>query len=95
MTKNIHFQLFLDKFREREYIRLPFDVEKDTESITIQYRYPSSPLREEGPFTVAGEPCTIDLAVMMPDGTMAGASGSDRSCIRLSPPWQQCGFCLL
>lgn len=92
MTKKIHFQLFLDKSREREYIRLPFDVEKDTESITIQYGYPSSPLREEGPFTVAGEPCTIDLAVMMPDGTMAGASGSDRSCIRLSPLGSSAGF---
>ena len=84
MTKNIHFQLFLDKFREREYIRLPFDVEKDTESITIQYRYPSSPLREEGPFTVAGEPFLN--------------SDKLQKHIRLlfsKAPWQQCGFCLL
>lgn len=39
-----------------------------------------------------GEPCTIDLAVMMPDGRMAGSSGSDRSSILISPLGSSAGF---
>ena len=78
MKKKIQLQLFLDKSREREYIRLPFSVDADTESISIRYRYPSSFAGQDGPFIIEGEPCTIDLAVMMPDGRMAGSSGSDR-----------------
>ena len=71
MKKKIQLQLFLDKSREREYIRLPFSVDADTESISIRYRYPSSFAGQDGPFLIEGEPCTIDLAVMMPDGRMA------------------------
>lgn len=45
-----------------------------------------------GPFVIEGEPCTIDLAVMMPDGRMAGSSGSDRSSILISPLGSSAGF---
>ena len=78
MKKKIQLQLFLDKSREREYIRLPFSVDADTESISIRYRYLSSFAGQDGPFVIEGEPCTIDLAVMMPDGRMAGSSGSEQ-----------------
>lgn len=92
MKKKIQLQLFLDKSREREYIRLPFSVDADTESISIRYRYPSSFAGQDGPFVIEGEPCTIDLAVMMPDGRMAGSSGSDRSSILISPLGSSAGF---
>lgn len=95
MKKKIQLQLFLDKSREREYIRLPFSVDADTESISIRYRYPSSFAGQDGPFVIEGEPCTIDLAVMMPDGRMAGSSGSDRSSILISPSGQQRGLSIL
>ena len=92
MKKKIQLQLFLDKSREREYIRLPFSVDADTESISIRYCYPSSFAGQDGPFVIEGEPCTIDLAVMMPDGRMAGSSGSDRSSILISPLGSSAGF---
>ena len=92
MKKKIQLQLFLDKSREREYIRLPFSVDADTESISIRYRYLSSFAGQDGPFVIEGEPCTIDLAVMMPDGRMAGSSGSDRSSILISPLGSSAGF---
>ena len=92
MKKKIQLQLFLDKSREREYIRLPFSVDMDTESISIRYRYPSSLQGRMALFIIEGEPCTIDLAVAMPDGRMAGSSGSDRSSILISPLGSSAGF---
>ena len=35
MKKNIQLQLFLDKSREREYIRLPFSVDADMEMLSV------------------------------------------------------------
>ena len=92
MDKIKHLALTLDKSQERGYIKVPFQVEKNTERIDIRYRYPSSPVSSEGDYCISGEPCTIDLAVMLPDGTMAGASGSDRSHVWLSPLGSSAGF---
>ena len=92
MDKIKHLTLTLDKSQERGYIKVPFQVEKNTERIDIRYRYPSSPVSSEGDYCISGEPCTIDLAVMLPDGTMAGASGSDRNHVWLSPLGSSAGF---
>lgn len=92
MDKIKHLTLTLDKSQERGYIKVPFQVEKNTERIDIRYRYPSSPVSSEGNYCISGEPCTIDLAVMLPDGTMAGASGSDRNHVWLSPLGSSAGF---
>ena len=92
MDKIKHLTLTLDKSQERGYIEVPFQVEKNTERIDIRYRYPSSPVSSEGDYCISGEPCTIDLAVMLPDGTMAGASGSDRNHGWLSPLGSSAGF---
>lgn len=92
MDKIKHLALTLDKSQERGYIKVPFQVEKNTERIDIRYRYPSSPISSEGNYCISGEPCTIDLAVMLPDGTMAGASGSDRNHVWLSPLGSSAGF---
>lgn len=61
MDKIKHLTLTLDKSQERGYIKVPFQVGKNTERIDIRYRYPSSPVSSEGDYCISGEPRTIDL----------------------------------
>ncbi len=69
----------IEKQEERQYLRIPFIVAQDTETITVSYDYTRHRLcpGEEGS-TYRREVNIIDLALEDPDKTLVGASGSER-----------------
>ncbi|MDD4079909.1 MAG: CehA/McbA family metallohydrolase [Eubacteriales bacterium] len=64
---------------ERQYLRIPFEMGLHTASLTITYDYTRHREFPGGPgITLRGELNIIDLALEAPDGTLVGASGSER-----------------
>jgi hypothetical protein len=78
--------LHVEHAREGTYFTLPFTMPPDTESLSVAYRYPR--YRESGAdnaaFTSRQEINVIDIGLIAPDGSQAGASGSDKRELFLS-----------
>jgi len=74
----------ISKNQERTYFKVPFDVPADVERLDIGYQYTRYSLTASGNVTTRREINIIDLAVERPDGSFAGASGSNRKEITLS-----------
>jgi len=78
-------QYFVSHEQEGAYLTLPFTMPPDTESLLLTYRYER---HREGAakdgFVSRQEVNIIDLGLLAPDGTQAGASGSDKTSIQVS-----------
>lgn len=92
MNETIIISLTLKKTDERRYITIPFDVPDGIERLDVAYDYPRFSQAEQDGFRLQGNFCTIDLALLGPDGELIGASGSDRSHVWVSPLGSAEGF---
>ena len=88
MKKTLH----IEKREERGYPRFAFTVPADAERIDVRASYPRSVMHDSGDFTLAEQPCVIDLALESPDGRLFGAAGSDRAHVFVSPLGSSAGF---
>ena len=80
--------IFIEHSRQGTYFTLPFTLPVNTESFTLSYSYKrfheANNQVEYGDFISRKEVNIIDLGLIAPDGTQAGASGADKSCIDIS-----------
>ena len=65
------------------YFTIPFTMPPETESLTLAYRYERHHEEGTGQFISRTEINIIDLGLIGPDGTQVGASGSDKTEIRI------------
>lgn len=78
---------------QRQYLRLPFEVEADAESLVISYSYARHRLSEEGDgITVRREVNIVDLALEDPAQALVGASGSQRQSITIHENYATPGY---
>ena len=87
MTEKQTLEIFIDHAQEGTYLTLPFTMPRDIESITLHYDYDrfthSEGAAPGGKFTSSQQINIIDLALIAPNGSQAGASGSDKQTISL------------
>ena len=73
------FTRLIEKREERQYLRVPFDVAGDVETLTVSYDYARHRLSPGGEgAALRREVNIIDLALEGPDQVLVGASGSER-----------------
>lgn len=88
MTETIHISLHLEPAQRKTYHFLPFQVPAGVESIELRYQYARRPeqidLIETGTFIRQTETNVIDLGLIDPLGRQVGASGSDKTSIKVS-----------
>lgn len=79
-----NFTCLIVKSQQRQYLRLPFEVGEDVETLTISYGYTRHRiLPSEGGLTHRREVNIIDLALEDTDHALIGASGSERPAITI------------
>jgi hypothetical protein len=84
--------LHIDKSGERSYHRLSFAVPENAERIDVRMRYPRYTKCFAGGFVCEENTCVIDLALETPTGQLAGAAGSNRAHVFVSPLGSSDGF---
>ena len=88
MTATKELQLFIEPSRAGTYFTLPFDMPAETESLQLTCLYQRFATSQadagHGTFTGREEINVIDLGLIAPDGSQAGASGSNKTEIFLS-----------
>lgn len=81
-------QFFVEHGREGTYIPLPFSMPPDIEAFSLTYRYERHQESEigvdHGRFISRQEINIIDLGIIAPNGAQVGASGADKTEIRIS-----------
>ncbi|MCE5259471.1 MAG: hypothetical protein LLG44_10540, partial [Chloroflexi bacterium] len=85
-------ETFIGHEREGSYFTLPFTMPDDTESFTLRYSYEHHHEAADGAFTARREVNTIDLGLIAPDGSQAGASGSDKREVTMSATGSTPGY---
>jgi hypothetical protein len=82
MQKKLNLEFFVEHAQQGLYLLLPFTMPADVESLTLSYQYPrhqeSTSQVGSASFTARQEVNIIDLGLIAPDGSQAGASGSDK-----------------
>ena len=88
MDTHLKLEFNLSKDQQGQYLTLPFSLPPEIESFTLSYRYgryrEAELPGEHGVFTAHEEINIIDLGLIAPDGSQVGASGSDKTEIRIS-----------
>lgn len=88
MQQTIKLEYFIAHEQQGAYLLLPFDMPRDAESLALRYGYPRfvevSECIGEVQFTSRREANIIDLGLVAPDGSQAGASGSNKGEIFIS-----------
>lgn len=81
-----HLSLTLQIEHEREgsYFTLPFTMPENTAGFSLAYRYERHREEGNGGYTGRKEINIVDLGLVAPDGTLVGASGSDKREIAVS-----------
>lgn len=81
----LRLEIFIEVSQEGEYLTLPFNMPPNTAAMHLSYHYPRhdhpETKTETGRFTGREEINIIDLGLIAPDGSQAGASGSDKTVI--------------
>ena len=77
-----YLDIYIEYSQQGSYFTLPFDMPEDTETLTIKYSYArydgGESVHPHGLFESRQEVNIIDLGLIAPDGSQAGASGSDK-----------------
>lgn len=88
MPTTLVLELQINPAQAGSYFTLPFDVPDGVEALSLSYRYArrleQERALEHGVFTARPEANIIDLGLIAPDGSQVGASGSDKTEIRVS-----------
>ncbi|MDR0752481.1 MAG: CehA/McbA family metallohydrolase [Christensenellaceae bacterium] len=87
-TKTITIDYFVPKSIEKSYIRIPFEMPDNVESIDIALTYEGM----EATSTPIGEKNVIDLAVISPDGLDVGAAGSAFKKVTIGESYSSPGY---
>jgi hypothetical protein len=78
----LRLEITIQASQEGDYLTLPFNMPPDTAAMNLSYHYPRHDhpemKTETGCFTGREEINIIDLGLIAPDGSQAGASGSDK-----------------
>lgn len=77
---------------QRQYLRLPFEVAEDVETLEISYSYTRRRLEKEGGVTLNQEVNIVDLALEDPAHSLVGASGSQRLSVTIHENWATPGY---
>lgn len=89
-------EIFIDHDHEGEYITLPFNVPPGVKTMRLTYDYQrhcEQPVKFDGGDFINLESInTIDLGIITPDGSQAGASGSDKQEITMGETWATPGY---
>ncbi len=88
MAETFTIDLRIESARQGSYFTVPFDVPAGIEALTLAYDYPRRPPVSQalpgGSYTARRETNIVDLGLVGPDGEQVGASGSDKTEIRVS-----------
>ncbi|MGI6701603.1 MAG: CehA/McbA family metallohydrolase [Christensenellales bacterium] len=79
----------IEKSQEKQFIKIPFDVPENVEGIRIKYSYYGDSVNS---LPKDFEKNVIDIALLRPDGTEAGATGSNKKDIYLSESYSTPGY---
>lgn len=89
-------QYFIEPNQRGTYFTIPFTMPPDTETFTLRYSYERMHTREEalenGVFRAREKVNTIDLGLVTPAGTQAGASGADKLEVTISETYATPGY---
>lgn len=92
-TDTIEFDYFIAKEQEGTYFPLTFQVPEDVESLTITYTYPRyETTKQPDGSVVSKEVNIVDFALMGPNNSYIGSSGSNRSSITICEYGSSQGF---
>lgn len=86
---NIVIKLKISKEQEKQFIRVPFDVPDNVETLNIKYSYFGDNVNS---LPKEFEKNVIDIAVLRPDGREAGATGSNKKSIIISESFSTPGY---
>ncbi|MFC1879525.1 CehA/McbA family metallohydrolase [Chloroflexota bacterium] len=96
MENRLKLEFFVAKNQDGLYLTLPFNMPPDTEILALSYRYEryqeAGLAVEQGVFTARQEINIIDLGLIAPDGSQVGASGSDKTKIKISESYATPGY---
>jgi hypothetical protein len=88
MIETLKKEIFINADKQGSYFTVPFTIPSDTEEMTLHYIYERHHETENdletGRFVARQEVNIIDLGLIAPDGSQVGASGSDKTEIKLS-----------
>ncbi len=84
--------LHIDKSEERSYRRISFTVPDNAERIDVRMHYPRYTECAADGFVRKENICVVDLALETPTGQLAGAAGSNRAHVFVSPLGSSAGF---
>ncbi len=89
----LRIEFFVGHEQEGQYLTVPFSMPAEVESFSLAYRYERHrQVSGAAGFTARQEVNIIDLGLVAPDGTQVGASGSDKSEIRISETFATPGY---
>ncbi len=96
MQEKLQFNIHIERSQQGTYFTVPFQVTEEVQSLTLEYEYPRRPQSNQvlanGVFTARPEVNIIDLGLIAPDGAQVGASGSDKTRIRVSETGSTPGY---
>jgi len=92
MDNPLRIQYSVSPEQEGLYLTVPFRMPPEVESLTVSYQYERYHGSEAGGFTPRKEINIIDIGLIAPDGTQAGASGSDKSSFQISETYATPGY---
>mgnify|MGYP001344841158 CR=1 FL=1 len=88
MSDILTIELQIEPARQGQYFTVPFQVPEGVEALTLRYRYArraaTGQALTRGRFAARPERNIVDLGLIAPDGSQVGASGSDKTEIRVS-----------
>lgn len=96
MQNRFELELHISHEQQGTYFTIPFNVPKDIEKLEVAYSY-SRRTKDEIPLasgilTATPEISIVDFGLIAPDGSQAGASGSDKTQILLSETHATAGY---
>lgn len=88
MEQSIRITRFVEKSEEKTYIRVPFDIPDNVETVEIRYSYPG----DKANSMAIGEKNVFDFALLDQNGGDIGATGSEYNHITVSASYSSPGY---
>jgi len=89
MKDSYEVKVRIEKAQEKQFARVPIEVPPDVEKLIISYTYKGD---QGNTINTGKEKNVIDVAILAPDGSEVGASGSTKKVIVLSPSYSTPGY---
>ncbi len=89
MKDSFSIKVKIEKAQEKQYIKVPIEVPPNVEILTISYSYKGN---QVSTIPTEAEKNVIDIAIIAPCGKEAGASGSSKKQVTLSPAYSTPGY---